>query len=71
MRCVFRAAAPGAWGSGCSYGRLGSRRATPRARRFEEHIDFMSLQCNLYASGARNWWQQTHTLVKLQARLVD
>ena len=37
----------------------------------EEHIDFMSLQCNLYASGARNWWQQTHTLVKLQARLVD
>ena len=31
----------------------------------------MSLQCNLYASSARNWWQQTHTLVKLQARLVD
>ena len=53
------------------YGRLGSRRATRHARRFEEHIDFMSLQCNLYASGARNWWQQTHTLVKLQARLVD
>ena len=48
-----------------------SRRAVHRACRFEEHVDFASMQCNLYASGARNWWQQTHTLVKLQARLVD
>ena len=73
MRCAYRAAAPGALAC-ILHGRLGlpltQCRAT-RLRRFEEHIDFASLQCNLYASGARNWWQQTHTLVKLQARLVD
>ena len=41
------------------------------ARRFEEHIDFMSMQCLLYGGAARSWWQQTRRLVKLQERLVD
>ena len=39
--------------------------------RFEEHIDFMSMQCLLYDGVARSWWQQTRKLVKLQERLVD
>jgi hypothetical protein len=38
---------------------------------FEAHIDFVSMQARLFNGAARSWWQQTCTLVQLQARLVD
>ena len=34
-------------------------------------VDFVSMQCVLFNGVARNWWQQTHTLVRLQARLTE
>ena len=37
----------------------------------QEHVDFVSVQAVLFNGAARSWWQQTHTLVKLQARLTD
>ena len=37
----------------------------------EEHIDFVSVQAMLFNGAARNWWQQTRTLVRYQARMVD
>jgi hypothetical protein len=50
---------------------LDALRWTTSAKWFEQHIDFMSLQCSLYTGAARGWWAQTRTLVQLQARLVD
>jgi hypothetical protein len=29
------------------------------------------MQAVLFNGAARSWWQQTHTLVKLQARLTE
>ena len=46
-------------------------RLTKNATWFEEHVDFVSLQAVLFNGAARSWWQQTHTLVKLQSRLTD
>jgi hypothetical protein len=50
---------------------LDALRWTSSEKWFEEHIDFMSMQCSLYAGAARGWWAQTRTLIKLQARLTD
>jgi hypothetical protein len=38
---------------------------------FEGHVDFVSIQAALFGGAARGWWAQTHTLVKLQARLTE
>ena len=46
-------------------------RVTRNSKWFEEHVDFVSVQAVLFNGAARSWWQQTHTLVKLQARLTD
>ena len=37
----------------------------------QEHIDFVSMQAVLFNGAARSWWGQTHTLVRLQARLTE
>jgi hypothetical protein len=50
---------------------LDALRWTSGEKWFEQHIDFISMQCNLYTGAARGWWAQTRTLVKLQSRLVD
>jgi hypothetical protein len=36
-----------------------------------EHVDFVSTQAVLFNGAARSWWQQTRTLVRLQARLTE
>lgn len=38
---------------------------------FEEHVDFVSMQAVLFNGAAKSWWQQTRTLVRLQARLTE
>jgi len=34
-------------------------------------VDFVSMQAVLFNGAARSGWQQTRTLVRLQARLTD
>ena len=34
-------------------------------------VDFVSMQAALFNGTARSWWQQTRTLVRLQARLTE
>ena len=48
-----------------------SMRACRNRPWFEEHIDFVSMQALLFSGAARNWWQQTATLVRYQARVSD
>jgi hypothetical protein len=44
------------------------------ASHFRAHahaVDFVSMQAVLFNGAARGWWAQTHTLVRLQARLTE
>ena len=50
---------------------LDALRFTKNADWFEEHVDFVSMQCMLFSGAARGWWAQTWTLVQQQRRLVD
>ena len=34
-------------------------------------VDFVSMQAVLFNGAARSWWAQTHTLIRLQARLTE
>ena len=46
-------------------------RLSKNADWFEEHVDFVSMQAVLFNGAAKNWWAQTRTLVRLQARLTE
>ena len=46
-------------------------RLSKNASWFEEHVDFVSMQAVLFNGAAKSWWQQTRTLVRLQARLTE
>ena len=50
---------------------LDALRLTKNSSWFEEHVDFVSMQAVLFNGAARSWWSQTHTLVRLQARLTE
>jgi hypothetical protein len=50
---------------------LDALRLTKNSSWFEQHVDFVSMQAVLFNGAARSWWAQTHTLVKLQARLTE
>ena len=50
---------------------LDALRLSKNSTWFEEHIDFVSMQAVLFNGAARSWWGQTHTLVRLQARLTE
>ena len=50
---------------------LDALRVTRNSDWFEEHIDFVSMQAVLFNGAARGWWAQTHSLVRMQARLTE
>ena len=50
---------------------LNALRLTKNQSWFEEHIDFVSMQALLFNGAARGWWQQTHALVRMRARLTE
>ena len=46
-------------------------RLSKNADWFEEPADFVAMQAGLFNGAAKSWWQQTRTLVRLQARLTE
>ena len=50
---------------------LDALRVTRNSDWFEEHVDFVSMQAVLFNGAARGWWAQTHSLVRMQARLTE